>query len=354
MRKILLLAVVLCLTAAPVWAGEVVNRVAAVIDNDVITLFQVEQAAAPMIQQMLKENPTLSDTDRSRAAARIKAEVLRGLIEQKLLEIEILRLGIEVTDAEIDNYVNRIKQANNYTDEALEMALMREGLTKQEFRDRIKNEILREQYVSFRLRDRLVVRDEDVRAYYENHRDEFAGDPVLHLAELRLNLPPDANDEQVRAAFTKINELYQQLLAGSDFAELARQNSQGATADAGGDIGEFKLDELKDTYRKAAAPLEAGQLSTIFRDGGGFFILKVLEKTLSGQQPLEDVQDRIRMILRKQKADLEMKRLAAELYRRSYVEILVKFGDESIAPPSAVPEQDGPAEPPAPPPAESQ
>ena len=82
------------------------------IDNEVITLYQIEQAAAPLILQMNQENPTLPQAERDKRAAKIKAQVLRGLVEQKLLENEIARLGIEVTDAEIDEYVERIKQAN--------------------------------------------------------------------------------------------------------------------------------------------------------------------------------------------------------------------------------------------------
>jgi peptidyl-prolyl cis-trans isomerase SurA len=365
MRKVMLLVAVFVFVAGAAWAGEIVNRVAAVIDDEVITLYQVEQAAAPLIEQMIQENPTMPEADRAKLAAKIKAEVLRGLIEQKLLENEINRLGIEVTDAEIDAYIERIKQANNYSDEVLEAALARQGLTRQEFRERIKTEILREQYVTFRLRDRLVVRDEDVRAYYNNHRDEFAGEPVMHLSELRINLPPEATDEQVQAAFKKINEIYQQLLAGGDFAELARQNSQGATADNGGDIGEFKPEELKEVYRKAAAVLEAGQTSTIYRDEYGFFIIKMLEKKLGGQQPFEEVEERIRMVLRKQRADLEMTRLAGELYRRSYVEILIHFtdNDENVEPAEDLPQNPQPRppaaeapepEPPAGPPAPDQ
>ena len=326
MRKISICLLTIFLLAATAWAGEVINRVAAVVDDDIITMHEVEQMAAPIIAQIGQDNPNLTAAELNRRGAKIKRQILRTLIEEKLIEAEINRLGIEVTEAEIDAYIERVKKANDYTDETLSIILIQQGMSMADFRDRVKMEILREQYVSFRLRDKLRVRDEDVRAYYNNHPDQFAAEPVVTIAEIRINLPPEATEEQTRAVFVQINTIYEQLLAGADFHEMAQQHSQGPTAANGGVLGEFKLNsELKTVYRKAVTPLEEGRVSTIHRDQNGFFILKLIEKNLSGLLPFEEVQDRIRMVLRKQKAELEMERLATELYRKSYVEILVQF-----------------------------
>jgi len=328
MRKIVICLLLLAV-ASGAFAEEVVNRIAAVVDDEVITLYEVETLASPIIAKLIRSNPDMSAEELNREAGKIKYNVMRGLIEQKLIEREVARLGIEVTEGEINAYIERIKKANNYTDDSLRMALARQGISMQEFRDRIKNEILSEQYVSFRMRDKLRVRDEDIRAYYENHRDEFAAEPVVRIAEIRLNVAPDATEDDIRATFARANEVYEKLLAGGDFAQLAAEYSQGPTAHDGGVLGNFKMEtELNSLYRRALTPLQVGQHSTIFRDKRGFFILKLLTKNQEGLQPFEQVRDRIRMILRKQKADLEMQRLAAELYKKSYVDIRVHFIEE--------------------------
>ena len=117
--------------------------------------------------------------------------------------------------------------------------------------------------------------------------------------------------------------------SGGDFAELARQYSQGPTASDGGVLGSFKMNsQLKPVYNKAITPLEPGKHSTIFRDKSGFFILLLIEKKQIGLVPFAEVEDKIAMRLRKAAAEREMERLAQELYKKSYVDIRVHFGDE--------------------------
>jgi peptidyl-prolyl cis-trans isomerase SurA len=329
-RNFIVAGLAICLATAAAQAAEVFNRVAAVVDNDVITLHEIETMAAPVIAENLQKlGAAATDEQKKKSNGAIKQQILQGLIEQKLIESEVRRLGIEVTDQEIDAYAQRVRQANNYTDETLKLALQRQGLTMQDFRERIKKEILREQYVSFRMRDKLKVRDEDVQAYYEHHPDEFAGEPIVHIAEIRVNAPPDANEEQLKAILAGINAVYEKLLGGADFAETARECSKGPTAADGGVLGDFKIDsELQPVYHKAVAPLKPGEFSTIYRDRNGFVILKLLDKKTGVALPFEEVKEKISMMLRKQQADTEMDRLGAELRKKSYVDVRVNFENE--------------------------
>jgi len=326
MRRLWLLVLLGCLIAAPSLGADVINRVAAVVDNQVITLFEIETVANAMIASAQQADPNATPAEREAAAIAIKQQVLQQMIEQKLIESEVKRLGIEVTEGEIDSYVERVKKSNNYSDEAFANALRAEGLTMLDFRERVKMEILRERYVNFRMRDKLQVRDEDIRAYYENNRDQFSAEPIVRIAEIRFNVPPEADQATLEAAFTAANSTHERLLGGEPFDAVARQVSQGPTAADGGLLGEFKLDsELKPTYRKAVLTTEPGKSSTIYRDANGFFILLVLEKKITGTIPFEQVEDKIRMILRKKQADTEMQRLGAELRKKSFVDIRVSF-----------------------------
>ncbi|MDP8225332.1 MAG: SurA N-terminal domain-containing protein [Candidatus Lernaella stagnicola] len=329
MRRIL--AFLLIAIALPVVAvaGEPYNRVVAVVDDQIITYFEIETIAGPEIGRIFDAHPEWSTDVRKKKAAELKQAILQQLIERKLIESEVTRLGIEVTDGEIDAYIEKVRKSNDYTDDMLKNMLRQQGLTMQDFRDRIKLEILRERYVSFRMRDKVRVRDEDVRAYYELHRDEFMAEPVVRIAEIRFNIAPDAEQTELENAFATANKVYEKILAGAPFEEMAKQHSQGPTAADGGVLGEFKIDtELKPVYRKAVKPLADGGLSTIYRDKNGFFILKLLGKRETGAVPFESVQDKIGMILRRQQADTEMQRLGAELRKKSYVDIRVNYAEE--------------------------
>ena len=329
MRRLWFIVLIFLLAPALGFAGDVFNRVIAVVDDEIITQFEIEAVAGPEIARILNDHPTWTAEQRKQKAGQIKQAILQQMIERKLIESEVGRLGIEVTEGEIDTYVERVRKSNSYSDEMLQNMLKQQGLTVSDFRERIKMEILRERYVSFRMRDKLRVRDEDVRAYYENHPDEFAAEPVVQIAEIRFNVAPEADQAALETTFNTANEAYEKLLGGAPFEQIARQYSQGPTASDGGVLGEFKIDtELKPVYRKAVMTLEDGNSSTIYRDKNGFFILKLLAKKETGMVPFKQIEDKIRMILRKRQADTEMQRLGAELRKKSYVDIRIDFTAE--------------------------
>lgn len=320
----ILLALAVALVAATARA-EVVNRIAAIVDDEIITVWQVERESRPVVAAYLAESEDDTAEQRAARVSEIKADVMRRMIENILLEREVARLGFPVEEADIDKYIDRILAGNRMTREQLSDTLAREGKTLGDMRDQIRKQIMRERYVSFRMKDRIAVSEDEARSYYQANPDQFVDDTRITLAEIRFNLPPDADPEAVRGVFERAAQTYESLLAGADFEETARSTSQGPTAKNGGYLGSFLMSkDLKPTYQRAAETLEPGQVSTVFRDTVGFFILKCLERTASGTRPFEDVREQIEMKLRKDLSEREMRKLAQELYKKSFVDIKVK------------------------------
>jgi peptidyl-prolyl cis-trans isomerase SurA len=320
------LIVLFALLSASVASAELVNRIAAVVDEHVITLFEVEQAAGPMVQAFSSQPQFegLSDVEKRERIGELKRRVLTELIEQKLLEAEVNRLGIPVDEREIDEYVDRIKKVNGLTTEQLAASLSTEGKTMAEFRNQVKNQILREQYVAFRLKNKIEVTEEDARAFYVQHQEEYLAERVVSLSEIRFAVPPEANEEQVTAARQRASEVYEKLVAGDDFAMLAKKHSAGPTASAGGSLGSWKLEsELAPSYRKAAVTLKPGELASVYQDEKGFVILRCDSWDKSGYLPYEEVSGKIKLQLRKETAEREMKNLAKELFKKSFVDIKI-------------------------------
>jgi len=308
--------------------ARVLNQIAAVVDNEVITLLDVRQAAAPYIKAWRAEHPNSSDEEMQKITKKILKDTLTDIVEQKLLEREISRLGIEATDRDVDGTIDRIKKANNLTTEELETALSQEGKTLSEFREEVKKQFLREQYVSFRLKGRVEIREEDIKSYYDQHQDEFRKPPIVTISEIRLLIPPDATKEQVQEVYLAMNNMYEKLLTGSDFASFAKTYSKGQTASSGGVIGTFPLDpkQIRSDYYKAAFNLKKGEISTIhrFSDDTGFFILRCDERNEAGIKTLDEVRDIIQMKLQRQISEEEMSKLAKELYKKSFVDIKIQ------------------------------
>ncbi len=313
----------ICLTA-PI-SAEIVNRIAAIVDDEVITVHEVQTKSRQIVNAYLSQADEESPEQRQQRIRQLHKETLRALIEQKLLEREVARLGIPVEEQDVDNQIQSILSANHMTREELNQTLLREGKTMKEFRDQIRNRILTEQYVGIRMKDRVKVTEEEARSYYQLHLDEYIADIKVSLAEIRFNLPADADDETVRRVFDEAASTYESLLAGADFGQVALERSDGSTAAKDGYLGEFLLGaQLKKTYRRAAENLEAGQVSTVYRDTAGFFILKCLDRSNAGSKPFEEVRDRIMMMLRNESSQREMQKLAKELYKKSYVDIKVE------------------------------
>lgn len=327
-KALIAIFAVFALLATSLTAGaKILNRVAAIVDDQIITLHEVQQVARPIIQSFANspEGRKLTSEQISARIKEIKKKILQELIESKLVEAEVNRLGIPVSDQDVDDYINRIKRVNGLTDESLAATLLAEGSSMGEFREKIKTQILREQYIQFRLKNKIEVTEEEARAYYKQHQEEFVAERVVSLSEIRISLPPESSEEQVLAAREKINTLYTQLLSGSDFAELAKKHSDGPTSSSGGSLGSWKLmTELSESYRKAAEQLNPDDLATPYRDDKGFVILRCDNWEQSGFLPYKAVADKIKIQLRREASEREMKDLAKELYKKSFVDIKIE------------------------------
>ncbi len=324
----LIIAVILSFCSSSFAQGEkiTVNRIAAIVDDHVITVFDVEQASGPIVEAYAAgpEAKALDPVALARKVSEIKMRVLNDLIEEKLLEAEVNRLGIPVQDREIDEYIDKIKAAHRMTDEQLAMMLASEGTSTTEFREKIRLQILREQYVRYRLKERVEIDDEEARAYYKQHLEDFTAEKVVTLSEIRFSVSPDAPDEQKDVIKAKVSRIYEEILAGGDFGALAKIHSDGPTADSGGALGSWKMQsELASSYRDAVKGIKKGEVAPPYLDSKGYVILKCMGWKQESYLPFEDVVGKIKVKLQREAAQREMTKLAKELRAKSFVDIKV-------------------------------
>ena len=314
----LLALALLAAPSPPAPPGRTLNRVAAIVNGDVITLRDLEERAGAALRQAQSE---AEGPARDRARARALKGAFDALVAEKLLDAQAKELGIEVTESEIDQVVAETKQRFRLDDEALDRALAAEGSTRQAYRLRVKRDLEGFRVVQMRVRARIKVTDEDLVNYYRQHQGEFASGQEIRVRHIFLQLPGGAAPADEARVREKGEKILARLRAGEDFAAVARQVSQGPSAADGGDLGWLRRGVVQPEVEKAAFALETGQVSGLVRTRTGFQILKVEERRGGEPRPFDEVKDEIRDHLTNDQADVLRQQYVAELRKDAFVEL---------------------------------
>jgi len=292
----LLLLPALSLLLAAGAPGEVLERVVAKVNGDIVTLseFQARQVAAVQAAGGLN-----SDERIERFLRENNARILQEAIDDLLLVQKAQEMGMRLRPDYINDIIENIKKENNIqSDDDLQQQLRREGMSLDDLKRNIERSIMKRQLLSRELEAKIAVSEDDVRADYEARRAEYDRPGSLHLQEIVVKTQ---SGSQALAG-----DLVRRARAGEDFAEMARAYSSSPTRSSGGDLGQLRKGDLAPDIEKVAFALPVGGVSDPLPTPEGFRILKVVEKTEATQVPFEDV-----------KADIQ-KRLSGDRTEREY------------------------------------
>ncbi|MFP2926070.1 peptidylprolyl isomerase [Pyxidicoccus sp. 3LG] len=299
--------------------AELVDRVAAVVNRDIIPLSEVQQRAAPELSRINNPDP------RKRAELRVQLmkTTLDTLIGEKLMEGEIAQLGITATEAEVDQLVDDVRQQNNITDPAqFEQLLLGEGLTMPAYRDMLRKRILRERLLRLKIGPKVKITEEDLKAAYNQYVRLESQDSEVHARHILVAVDPKATQEQVDAAFKKAQAIAAEARRpGMDFSALARARSEGPSAADGGDLGWFKRGVMVPAFEKVAFTLKDGEVSEPVRTNFGWHILKVEERRAVAATSYEEMRPKLEAKLANEKSEKFLEQYVAELRSKANVEV---------------------------------
>jgi len=291
----------LALLAGAVARAELVDRVAAVVNNDVITLSEVERRAAPELARVDQE-ATGPERAQKRAAALKK--VLDTMIDEKLVDNELKELKVSIGDKEVDAAVEEVKKSYNLTDDQLSQAVSREGFTIAEYREQMRKQIGRYKLISEKVRKNVKVSDADVQSEYDRMTRAEGEDYEVHIRHILIAVARTATQAQVDEARRKATAIAAEARQpGVDFAELAKKRSEGSSSSDGGDLGYFKRGTMVPEFERVAFNLKTGEVSEPVRTQFGWHVLKLEEIRKLGMKPLAEVRPEIEDRLRRQQAD---------------------------------------------------
>jgi peptidyl-prolyl cis-trans isomerase SurA len=307
-------------TAGPAGKVDVVDRVAALVDGEVITLSEVEDRAGAELRraEAIPQGP-----GRAQALTEALRHALDGIISDKLLQKQAQVLQLQATDQQVDAAVEDIRNRNHFTPEQLDRALAEQGLDKETFRAQVRRELESYQVMQAKVRSKVKLTDDDLRNYYQTHPQEFGGEEEVRVRHIFLPLAENASpaeEARVRGVAAKIE---QRLAKGEDFARVAREISKGPSAKEGGDLGWLKRGTIQKQLEDVAFGLKVGQVSSLVRAGAGLHLLKLEERRHSGSKAFDDVKEEIRGRLFDEQVTATRQQLLEEIRKGAVIDIKV-------------------------------
>ena len=300
----------ICLSLALTARAETINRILATVDGDPITLYELTQYGERDIRA------------RQQGASMDRAALLDALITEKIVQREVADKGVVVRDEDIERYVESIKERNKISDEQLKQALAAQGMTPEAYRTQIREDLQRQQLIAREIRGKVSVTPEDIQRYYDAHSSEYATPERLQVAHIVFRLAPDAPPDRVAAITAKADEVRARLKKSDDFAALAKQYSEDATSEQGGELGWFKKGELLEPMEQAAAKLKIGDVSEPIRTKVGLHIVKLEGREGAGRQNIEEHAEQIKQQLYNVALEERFQKwMTGELRQRHHVEM---------------------------------
>ncbi|HWE27304.1 MAG TPA: SurA N-terminal domain-containing protein, partial [Polyangia bacterium] len=276
------LAAALTLAAVSVArASRVVERVVAVVNDEIILETELEQAAAPLYR-----GPDPESAEGKKLWDEVKRKALDQMIDGKLVQQQASELKLSVTPEEVDRAIQQVKEQNHLDDATFRQALEQQGFTVEGYRKTLKKQILELKVVNTAVRSRVTVSDDEVKTYYKQNEKLVSGDRQSHLRQILVAVPAGSSDADIatkKNVATKVMELAR---GGTSFVELAKQYSDDdGTKTSGGDLGWVGKGVLVDALDEAMAQMEPGDLRGPIRTERGWIVLQVVERKNGDLKP---------------------------------------------------------------------
>lgn len=320
LRRLLLALAVTAplLSAGGARAARVVDRVVAVVNDDIILDTELDQFAAPSFRGPDPETP-----EGKKAWDDTKRKALEAMVDSKLIQQQAVELKLTVTTEEVDRAIEQVKTQNKLDDNTFAEALKSQGYTMDAYRKSLRKQILELKVVSQAVRSRVSVGDEEVRTYYKQNEKALSGaDRQVHLRQILVNLGEKASDDEIEKKKRVAMKVVELAREGRPFGELAKQYSDDeSTKASGGDLGFLAKGVLVDELDEAVQAMEPGDVRGPIRTARGWIVLQLVERKAADIRPLEEVKEQLRKQLYDQQVEKAQASWLKELRKKAHVDI---------------------------------
>jgi peptidyl-prolyl cis-trans isomerase SurA len=319
------------------YGGATVEDIIARVNDQIITRSDYDRALKELDAEAHQHGASMQETSEAHK------DLLRNLIDQQLWLSKGKELSIN-GETELVNKLNEIrKQYNLETMEDLEKAAKEQGVSFEDFKANIRNQIITQQVMRDQVGQKIRPTPGEVQRYFEQHKQEYAQPESVRLSEILVSTGAaplatavggvQADDPAaLAAAKAKVDELETKLKAGGDFIQLARTFSDGPTAAEGGDLGQFQRGKLNKVFEDQAFALKSGQFTEPIRTRQGFVILKVVQHVSGGVPEYKDVEQQVEEAYYMARMEPAIRNYLTKMREDAYVEIKPGFVDTGASP----------------------
>jgi peptidyl-prolyl cis-trans isomerase SurA len=336
MRKLLPCLMLASLVALPAILradDPVIEEIIARVNNQIVTRSEYQHSKEELKKEAQEKDPVNADA----LVAERDKDVLRDLIDQQLLLEKGKDLGI-TGDTEVIKRLDEMRKDMKLDSmEELEKAAQSQGISFEDFKQNLRNQIITQQVIGKEVGSRLVINKDDELKFYEEHKSDMEQPETIRLSEILVSTdakPNDSTDEaqRLKAAQAKADDLLAQIRKGAKFEDVAKKNSDGPTAAQGGDLGEFKRGTLAKELEDKTFAMKAGEVSDVIRTKQGFVILKVTEHHSAGVPPLSEIEPRIQDALYMRKLQPALREYLTKLREDAFIDIKPGYVDSGASP----------------------
>ena len=298
-------------------SGAVVDRVVAIVNQEIITLSEIEKSMGPF-QEEIKTEDRLEKRERIQGVFR---KILEKLIEEKLIDQEVKKAGIKATSKEVEGAVEEIRKRNAVAQEDLERALANEGLTVEGFKKQIEKKLQQTKLLQRAVKVEPKVGEKELRDFYQKNIDRYRTRESFRPSHILFIIPKEATPEVVLEIRRKCQKVLERIKKGEDFGEMALLYSEDASRKDRGDLGFFRKGELLPAFEKEALRLQVGEVSGIVRTDFGFHLIKLLDRRGGDPSPFEELKERVQADYYEAEMEKAFKQFISTLKEKAVIEI---------------------------------
>ena len=300
---------------------EIIEQILVKVNGEIITKTELEDRQVAALRQRAQQ---MSDEELKKAIAAITPEILVDAVDELLLLQRGKELGYKVTDEQFKRVLDNIRKENKLeSDEQFSAALKQEGITIEQLRKNLEKQMVINQVQQVEVAGKVGISDSEAQAYYAEHKDEFTTAASLTLRELLVAVKSDGKSVNVAAddaAKAKAESLRARARAGESFAALVAEASDAPSKANGGLVGPLSAEELDPGVRKIIEGLKPGDVSEVFRTGGGYALLQLDASTPPVVKSFESARDDIAQKVYESKRSAEFGRYLVRLRSQAIIE----------------------------------
>lgn len=312
MRKSLNLSILfLFIWILPLKASVEYDSIKILVDNHVITKNEIELRAYELANVQSRGQVTSDLLEQTRK------EAIDQLIEETLLDIRADELNIRISEAELEEEIDRFRDRRNITQLEFEELLEKQKLSFNSFRNNFRQQLRRNRVVAREIRSKIDIDEEALKKAYE---EDSETEKLVRARHILLRVDKTAADETVAAVKQKALDLRQRIQSGESFKKIADTHSEDPSVKANhGDLGFFKKGDMVKEFAEAAFSLDPGEISAPVRSPFGFHLIEVLDTKTEAKKSFETVKDQLMQQRYQKELQEELARYISDLKEKATI-----------------------------------